>query len=260
MCFLLLALFASSCMEVTDIPVEHEEPKLVVDGGVFNGDGPFYIHLQKSTNLNSSSPDFVENASVTISDNKGQFDVLQYEGEGRYRTNSLQGIPGNTYDLTIDHEGEQFEAHATMPEVPDVESITTKYYEKSVFREEGYYIGLHGLDLKVPRGYYRALVYKNDSLYNPLGISDVFITLLNEDQEYVNMLELPFNFKLGENIDVHIIRIEQAAYEYYIRLSLSFSSSGVIEQAPVNPVSNLSNGALGLFKAQAIKKEAVVIK
>lgn len=259
-CFLFLLVFISGCMEIAEVSVGPEDPKIVVDGGIYDGEGPFYITLSSSTQLNSPSVSFIENATVTISDDTGQHEILHYEGEGRYRSDELTGTPGHTYYLHIEYEGAIFEASVTMPEIPEVETIETKYFAESFLREEGHYILLNGLDIHEHSGYYRALIYKKDSLYNPLGTVDIFVAISNDSEEGKNVLELPFAFEEGDLIDVHVIKMDRIAYEYYLKWALTFSNIGLFEQVPGNPVSNVSNGALGLFKVQSVRKLQVLVE
>ena len=101
---MLLSMYA--CIDPFDFPYEDEGGTMVVEGVLTNGKGPFTIRLSTSRSFNTESGSFrppVTGATVTISDDKGNSERLLEALPGVYQTDPLgiQGVPGNTYTLSI---------------------------------------------------------------------------------------------------------------------------------------------------------------
>ncbi|MES2838643.1 MAG: DUF4249 domain-containing protein, partial [Bacteroidota bacterium] len=75
---------------------------MVVDGEISNKPGPYSVILQQSSPFGTS--DFSPpppSAVVSISDNLGNAETLTYMGNGKFETNTTQGVIGRTYVLEI---------------------------------------------------------------------------------------------------------------------------------------------------------------
>ncbi|MBK8582689.1 MAG: DUF4249 domain-containing protein [Flavobacteriales bacterium] len=122
-----IAMF-SSCEKVIDLPVADATPHLVVEGNVFDGPGPFTVHLTRTASFcNSDAPPSVQGAHVRISDSDGNSEDLIEGANGIYTASALTGIPGRRYFLDVESEGKTYTASNTMPEPDPIDSITYEY-------------------------------------------------------------------------------------------------------------------------------------
>jgi hypothetical protein len=235
------------CVDSADIELGTASAQLVVEGKIEAGEPP-YILLSKSGGFYAKQPVFVEDADVAISDDRGITIQLNYEGDGKYVTTEMVGEVGRRYHLKILHQGKGYEAWATIPSLPEIESIDVEYFNQSVLREEGYYIQLKGEDNSLEPGYYRVLVYNDDILINPLGTNDFFVAIADDAE--VKKIEVPIPFEAGDKLRLEVLRIDKSAYAFYQSyLLLLLNDGGLFGSPPSNPESNISNEALGLFQA-----------
>lgn len=256
----LISIFLGGCVDTAEVDLDSADPRLIVEGKIANGEGPFEVKLSLSTEFFNTLPEYVETAEVFISDDAGNVEQLQYTEKGTYVTSSITGVPGYTYHLRIEHAGKTYEAWSHMPQIPELGAIEVTYEEESFLRDEGYYLIVRGEESDFDAGYYRSLVYVDDSLYNPLGLNDLFAAI-SEDGEGINQIEIPYAFRLGDSITLEIISMDRRAYVFYQSfLLLLFSDGGLFGSPPANPEGNISNGALGLFQAVSFIKEEVEVK
>jgi hypothetical protein len=179
--YILVLFIFSSCVEKFDLELESVAPRLVVEGLVENSDGPHFIRLINSkvgahvfeSSIYSDSLAFEKGATVIISDDSGQTEVLeevpadkndyryhpimekfvkynasneweieevidypiQYHSGGFYKTTAFTGIPGRTYFLKIiTKEGEVYTASDFMAPVPTIKKIE---FQKEVSDKDG---------------------------------------------------------------------------------------------------------------------------
>jgi Domain of unknown function (DUF4249) len=101
--FLLLTPFLLlSCVDSFDAGLKTNIRKLVVDGEISNKPGPYRVTLQNSSPFGTSDfapPPF--NATVSITDNLGNTETLKDFGNGKFETNTTQGVIGRSYTLEI---------------------------------------------------------------------------------------------------------------------------------------------------------------
>jgi hypothetical protein len=104
---------------------------LVIDGLITNSDNSSTVRLSRTFQQVSSVPSAVPDATVYITDDADNIINLIYNGNGDYKTDSLEfkGIPGRTYVLHVHtSDGEDFESDpCIMQPVPEIDSI---YFEK----------------------------------------------------------------------------------------------------------------------------------
>lgn len=258
---LLLALSLNGCgVEVVDMELPAGPPKLVVEGRISNLPGPQRVKLSWSTSFKSNEAVYEEDALIIISDSQGRQDTLQYEGKGEYSF-TLSGVPGLVYQLTIHLEEEKYEAVSIMPPPAKIGSYSIEHLEESLVREEGYYVTLHQLDSLEKEGYYRWLVWVNDTLKpSSIGLGYFATHQLNKDNTPLS-IQYPDPFKKGDSVLVQTIKMDKEVYTYYQGvIELMANDGGLLGPVPVNPPSNISNGALGVFQAISIVEHRFVIE
>ena len=94
--FFLVMMF--SCKERIDIALAEDVDKLIIEGEVHDGAGPYFVKISRSTNFGNSVT-FLPHAplSVFISDNAGNRDSLVKHADGMRET-------CNSMKLTVDQK------------------------------------------------------------------------------------------------------------------------------------------------------------
>lgn len=257
----ILSIWLQACgMDVIEMDLPAGEPKLMVEATVTDQAPVQQVSLSWTTSINSNRPDYEENALVILADSRGNIDTLQYTSKGIYQS-TLPGQTGLSYHLIIQLEGETYEARATIPQAAEADSISIRYHEKIFIREEGYYVSLYNLDPDETEGYYRWLVWVNDTLQQNSSPNGYFAALNRRNENSPLNLQYPEPFKKGDQLRFHTIKMDKEVYRYYQEmLALKVNDGGLLGPVPVNPSSNISNGAIGVFQAISITETLVKIE
>ena len=120
----------SSCEDVPDFELGKSEP--VVEAFIYEGEPIDDIYLKKTTPFNSgnsSEPEIITDALVTISKNDQDF-ILSAKSDqpGRYfyDGNDLSINIGEKYQLAFEYEGKMISSNTTIPSEPEGVSISPK--------------------------------------------------------------------------------------------------------------------------------------
>jgi hypothetical protein len=256
-----LLMLLSACQDVIEVPLDNTNPKLVVEGSVTNQPGPYYIKLTETGDFYSTAPaPTVTDALVTISDDAGNSEILTHLSDkpGTYATSTLQGEVGRTYTLTVMHKGQNYQSQSKLLPVTNIDKLVVRFVPESPTKEEGYYVYFFAKEPRGETNYYRFMIYENDSLYN--SINDLLVS--NDDfiKGDIENLELGYPFQLDDVVKLEMHSISKEVYDYYIGLINVYNNDGgLFSPPPVNPPSNISNGALGVFRASAVASQTITI-
>lgn len=254
---LLLILFAfSACQKVIDIDLNAVKSKIVIEAEITDQPGPYTFKITKTANFNESNNfPAVSGASVKISDNAGNSETLTETTPGIYVTTTFQGIPGRTYFLEITSEGTTYTSSSKMPEATSIDTLLTQ----TSFFGGGKMLNAYFKDSAGISNYYRLLQTVNNTLKKNITIiEDNF-----QDGETITSSFLSFgadSLSIGDTIKIFLQSIDKATYEYFRTLSMLTGGGGPPSDAPANPISNITNGALGYFSAYAVRTKTIVIQ
>jgi len=188
---------------------------------------------------------------------------------GFYKTQNLIGIPGRTYSLKIVHQNKEYTASNYMPPVPEIDSVgyIIKYAKGHI---DSWHPLLYFSEPQETKDYY--LIEPRKELFRLHGtgfisggwnssiISDEFL------QPYVDGLYFDnyqgyYTMYPGDSIFVRLSSLTKEAYLYYKALLQQFENDGgAFQPAPASPPTNISNGALGFFKAMAVSIKGTKIE
>jgi hypothetical protein len=243
--------FFSSCEKIIDLKLNTSVSQIVIQGNVYDQSGPYTVKITKTVDFDESNiytP--VTGAEVEISDNTGNTEVLTETSPGIYLTSSLQGVPRRTYTLTIKTDGKNYTASSTMPPAVNIDSI---YCEKSYF---GDFLQLYAefSDPADTVNYYYLIQYINGVAQDGMGVANDEL----DDGQTIKFLFMPIDeesqLKTGDTTTVWLETIDKGVYDYYRTVNPHAGQY----TTPANPVSNISNGALGYFKACSIRKKTLI--
>lgn len=263
--YLIAILFLIACEEVIDIDLNDSNPRLVIEGSIDNSNGPFTVKVSQTINYfgeNDVIPVDVER--VTISTATGYSDILVSIAEGEYRTTNILGEPGETYTLTVLHNGSTITASSTMPKPIAINKLQYAFDDREFnpAGESGYEVTCFFNDPPGQGNYYRLLVYQNEELLDDSGFY-LFEDRFSDGNE-VSYTFFDRRFDLDDDIKVELRTLDQQTYEYYDQLNDLLGGGmgpGAGSAAPGNPTSVFSEDALGVFAAYAsIKANFTIIE
>lgn len=264
----LASLFLVSCTERIDINVNSSNPVLVVQGNITNDAGPYVVQLSKTIDFDKANTfPAVSNAFVVISDNAGNKDTLTEtpSGSGIYLTNSIQGVVGRTYTLTIKSEGKDYTAMASIPTPVQLDSVVvvvnppgapapggppSKDTTRTLFQIFQ--------DPAVIKNYYQ--IAKNVN-----GVIDRTPSLFEDSNVDGNEILIPYfggndvQIVRGDSVTMELRSLDKVTYDYYNTLSNIAGGGGGQAAAPENPTSNVSNGAMGYFAGYSTSRKTIVV-
>ena len=192
---------------------------------------------------------------------------------GFYKTNSIVGIPNRRYKLAVIVNDNEYVAYDYMMEVPSIDSlgysakiseaggesyIIPKVYFKEPQDQDNYYLFEFLVNYD-----YRFQICNDIWRYSVL--SDEYL------ESYVNGLHIDdgassdgfeyYPFYPGDTIRVRMSSLSSKAYNYFENLIGQFvTDGGAYKPTPASPPTNLSNGALGFFRASAVTNESRLIE
>lgn len=190
---------------------------------------------------------------------------------GFYKTQHLIGIPGRTYSMKVISGTKEYMATSFLPHVPEIDSIGYTQDNKVKEPAEACTPLIYFKEPQGVRNYY--LIQLNDevgsrtysnTLWQFSIISDEFL------QPYVNGLnisqgqtprsiEYPIYYP-GDSIYVALSSLTKNAFEYYKALIQQFKNDGgAYQPSPGSPPTNMSNGALGYFRASSMSEKRIKI-
>ncbi|HET7732397.1 MAG TPA: DUF4249 domain-containing protein [Paludibacter sp.] len=259
----LSALLFSACTEDIKLDLNSSNPQVVIEGSV-PVDGKARISITKSINFdtNNSFPT-VSNAIVTLTDNIGNSEILTENAAGIYTSNSMVGIVGRTYSLSIKTDDKTITSACKIPDPVRFDSLAVKVAEN--FRggpfggnEAGtlYTVTAMYKDPASVANYYRFIEYINGkSTGNIYAYEDRFTNGKTAERNLLN-----FNRYLtkGDTITVEMQGIDRSVYEYFN--SFGNLGMGPSSSTPANPYTNLNGAVLGYFSAYTTERKSFIIK
>lgn len=252
-----LSVLFVSCQKVIHLDLSTSSSRIVIQGNVYDSAGPYKVTISKTVDFDQPNIyPAVTNATVTIKDNAGQSEVLSQGADGTYLTSKLQGKVGRTYTLTVTVDGKVYTASSTMPNPVNIDSI---YYKSSVFGGSKL-IALNFINPPNKENYYRVIHFINDvqvtgfnvfsdKTTQPEGVSYSFMSTKNDTTDTTDPI-----LKKGNNVTAWLESIDKEVFDYF----RTANSEGGQNVSPANPVSNISNGALGYFNACSVRKRSII--
>ena len=238
-----LALF--SCEKVIEIPLKDSQSFLVIEGNIDDSSPYQEVLISQSTPFSFSGERIsVSGATVSIKEDGNSPVVLQEHENGQYRLQDFKGKPGSTYLLTVAVDGQEYTASSTMPfpvSMDSVGTVSTVLFSETITSAAVIY-----KDPEEVKNYYRFKVTINDVQNSMYWIFNDRFT----DGNVVSQTLTDFSHKLHprDRIRIEMQCVDSVVYEYWN--GLAGQNPGA--STPSNPISNISNGALGYFSAHTL--------
>ena len=255
----LVGIFLIGCEKEIQLALDPNQSLLVIDGSITDEVGPYYINLSKSTSISAPSNYFaVTNALVIVKDNLGQIDTLKHEKEGRYKTNKIKGIYGNTYYLEVQVEDKRYSANSTMPQKVEMDSLRINPF--TLNSEVRYSVIPVYTDPITLGNSYRFIQKINDTLDQTFHVFNDNLNNGKENQRPLRGGSDSLEVKLKDIIAVEMQCITRPTYLYYFTFYQQSGAGPGGGTTPANPPSNIIGGALGIFSAHTVQRRQIQIK
>jgi len=253
---LLLSLTCLSCEEIIDVDLQDASPVLVAEGSIMLN-GLCNIRLTYTSDyFDSTSSPVEENAIISISDSENRSEILEYEGDGFYSGNTISGLPGHTYTLTISTGNSQYTAQSRLFSRPEILQLDYEmldiphYYTDTIFTMK-----VAIVDDRFEENYYMFRYYRNGEMLNDFysTYSDRLIA-----HDTIVYSEYSLAFYRGDTVQVELFAIDEGVYRYF-NLVNDVLFSAMSSSTPFNPASNFTPNILGYFMAASSDSQSIII-
>jgi len=258
----LISVFTWSCEDQADVELQEAPAALVVDAWINNKAEEQVIRLTETQGyFDSSEPQGVSGASVVITREDGVVFSFTDNSDGSYTwdpTSAINqiGTENLRYTLSIDVDGQNYEAISAINRVPPVDSIKYTFQEEeSDFEPEGYYGEFVATDPVGPGDTYWIKSYKNGQLLNrPFELNIAFDAGFNEGgnidgvvfiqpiQDAVNPLDEDLAivpYQPGDSLYVELHAIPNEAFEFLQQVQIQIQRDGGFDEIFAEPVENV---------------------
>ena len=256
---LIIVFFSTLASCVKEIPFDFgKNKKLIVIEALLNNVDSFSTVKISETNQLSGDTVFpkISGAKINLKDLSSPRSVNFSEtSAGIYKSTFFKGEEGHEYQISVQIGDQLYSATCEMPLPILLDSL--EFLDMSLFGGSGYHTLIDFQDSKGFKNYYRFIQKVN-------GVADKYFYVFDDkfmDGKYQN-LELYKNeqIKLNDVVEVEMMCIDQAVYNYFYQLSNLDATSGQKSIAPANPTSNFSGGVLGYFSAYTSQTKKAIVQ
>ncbi len=255
---LIILLAAWACYDDININIfDNNKQEIIIEAVVTDTDSLQQITIFRTVEYREPVNKYpVESAEVFVRENDSEIYYFIEKSPGIYENRDIAPKTGNTYQLNVITDSQQYQATEVMVSNAQLDSTEIIYFENNELYDDGYYILIYGHSLNNNIHYYKAEITVNDSLYN--NYDDLLIfedSYTNENQE----LLIPYAFQKRDNVIVELHSISENIYEYFYKLYEITNLVNPINSETLNPPSNISNGSLGYFQVSTVIRLKITI-
>ncbi|GAA4362007.1 hypothetical protein GCM10023185_29530 [Hymenobacter saemangeumensis] len=264
-----ISLSLSSCLDVVEIDIPEGKPLLVVEGQVTDQPAPAWVKLSMTQAYFADAlPPVVRGASISLLDDQGRRDVLRETTPGLYvGSGAVQGRVGGRYTLTIEANGQSYQAETEIKRTPEIDSVSLEYMRGHSFFKDGYYAFYNGPELPGVGDYYRFKVTKNGKLFNDPGDLIVRADEL-VDGNYIGRVQLVDEpLVRGDKLKVELNAIPRDYFYFLNEMFGQINNVGLFATTPANVRTNIRNtradadkSAVGYFAGFTVRTDSVTVR
>jgi Domain of unknown function (DUF4249) len=269
---LLLAVLLTACEKEYVLTTNETEAKVVIEGLITNRAGYGYIKVTRSAGFyETGKTPRITDAMVTISDDLGNVTEFVHnprenpDSTGYYKpVTPFLGEIGRTYHLTVQADGNVYEATDKMYPVTTIDSLSYQINDDELSdpKYPGRYfeVLIYTHEPRETKDYYLFNFYRNDSLKldNP---TDIYFSDDVALAESIDGITTPIFYSKGDMATVEAFSLSRGGFVFYNDLSILLNNDGgMYSPPPANCRTNLTNGALGFFQVSAVNSMEVPIE
>ena len=290
--FLSFAIIASflfwGCEKDIDIELKEEEPKLVVEATIENGQPPLVVLTSSLNYFDKISPElltgsFVHGADVFVSNGTRThklkeytvslvpgYDLSYYSIDSSNLSTAFVGELNKNYSLKIVAAGKEYTAVTTIPNITKrIDSIWYKPGPPQLDTNK-VIVMVKATDPPGFGDYIRYYTKTNSGQFLP-GFNSVFDDLFIDGTTYelqvqagidrnTTVDEDDFFFNKGDTVTFKLSNIDKATYEFWRTMEYSYQSVGNPFSTPIKVTSNINGNALGYFGGYASQFRTLIIR
>lgn len=255
----LLSTFLWSCEEVIELKHTENEVKYVIEGTITNEAGVCSVLISKTKNFKDDNQFIGVSGAVVKIENNGITTTLPESSPGVYKVSTITGVPGQTYLLKIEVDGNTFTAKSTMPAIVPFDDF---YMKPADFDKESTVAYVKFKDPLETRNFYWFKLFVNDKKQRNFEVMNDDYTPGQEVNTTVTFENTTSNsakdLKKGDKLGVEMHSVDEAAYLYFFTLTNAEGSD--FGASPANPVSNITGAAVGFFSAHTVQRKTLIIQ
>jgi hypothetical protein len=247
-----------SCTKEIDVEVNDADPQLVIEANYDATNERVQVNLSMTKNVFEAGVNSViTGAAVEILDENGLSTPLVNQGNGSYLLENYAPTYLSTYSMNVTVDGVVYSASSFLPEVVQLDSLSSIFTEASLFGAAGYVVYMNFADPSGLPNYYRAVRSVNGEVLTDLGDQFIFDDSFSEG----NAQTVPFfgdRYDIGDSVMVEFRSYNKNSYEYYSQL-FDLAGDGGQSAAPANPDYSWTNQALGHFAAYGYDQDTIIV-
>ena len=255
--FLFISIIVSfGCQKVLNINIKNPNAKIVIDGVITDGMGPYFVTVSRATDINLAAQYSIkDNAKIYIWDDFGQRDTLIKIKNGVYQTVALRGIIGRTYHIEVHIDNKIYTASNKIPNKINLDQIEL---DSLSFNGINIYSIIPKFTDPLSTGnFYRFVQKINDTLDNT-----IYLLSDNTNNGLVNKTPLisinaAIRIKRKDSVRVEMQCINKEEFEYFSTLSQQTNFGINANTAPSNPKTNFNGDVLGFFSCHSSEFKSI---
>ena len=241
-----------SCTKTIDVDLKSASPAIVIEGKL-GSNAAASIQISKSGPFSSNNTfPGVSGASVNITDDLGKTYWLTEISAGLYTNTTLIGIPGHSYNLSVNIDGKNYTATSTMPAQVKLDTLLME--KLSLMDKMGWAAVPQYTDPAGFGNYYRFIETINGKRYPNYWVWDDRI--VNDGISRIPLIQGDSSINLHDTIEVEMQCIDKNMYRYFTALA----NVQMNATTPANPDSNIRGGALGYFSAYTSSRKKIIVQ
>ena len=270
--YMLLAVMSlTACKKEIDFDFNEIDPIVVIEGKVTN-EGSTVVICRSRSVMTAERVHCLEGAIVTVTGN-GTTTPLLYDAEKDCYYSELTGVPGVTYQLSVDFEGKHYEATSQMQAQAPILSYEFFWLRMMNERMLSFEMWAQDPDPNQRTYYWFRMLRKSSNPhfanspqtepYDWDSFDDrgcppgkVFVDVVTvTEQQMKDDEEDYWKWILydGDRITVELMTVDRTVHNYLCELKASQHGNGA------NPHSNITGGCLGYFVATSISRTETIV-
>ncbi len=243
--------FFGSCKEVIEIDLNSSNPAINAEA-IIEEDSVATVRLMYTSDyFDAEEPVYIENSTVTIEDDQGHTETLEYFGNGTYKGSLIKGISKQSYNISFTNEGKSYTANS---ELNTPVTIQNAFFQESEINkpteiETAYNIVLNFTNDETKINHYLLKFVVNSEVIN--GRYNLLESENYSTNGMINYIPFRMQFEEGDAVQIFLYSIDEQTYIYYNHLN-DISSGGMGgTSTPYSPSSNFGEGVMGFFEARS---------
>lgn len=278
----IISLLLVSCEKEVNIKLESSAPRVVVQGSIETNQPPvvvltstmgFFSRVDLSTLQNS----FLHNAVIKVNDgsrsvtlkeytiDSGSFKFSVYTVDTSSLSNIMFGENGKIYTLTIDLDGKTYKSST---KIPNPQGFDTMWFAEPLFAgdntpDSALQLFVNYKDPDTTGDYVRAFTSRNnepfyyssnfsDEVVNGKTINNIGMAAGYENTNGTRNRDSLIYFFPGETVTLKWCAVDRGVYNFWNTLDFAKGAVGNPFSSPINPTTNLTNGALGVWAGYGV--------